>query len=116
MRTIAGPLVISGSLVLLWCGAAEAQFGRGGGEWVTARSDAQRSGWIRTDAKISKSALAQGGFEFLWKTKLTAGGNGLSEAVLLDRYIGYRGFRSLAFVGGAGGNVSAVDTDLNRIE
>ena len=35
----------------------------------------------------------------------------------LDRYIGYRGFRSLALVGSAAGEVTAIiDTDLGRIE
>ena len=34
----------------------------------------------------------------------------------MDRYIGYRGFRSLAFVAGSSNTVYAIDSDLNRIE
>jgi hypothetical protein len=40
----------------------------------------------------------------------------LTSAVLLDRYIGYRGFRSLAFVGSRSDTVIAIDTDLGRVE
>ena len=34
----------------------------------------------------------------------------------MDRYIGYRGFRSFAFVAGSSNTVYAIDSDLNRIE
>jgi hypothetical protein len=68
---------------------------------------------IRTDEKISKESLAKPGFESLWKVKLPDDGKGLRDVALLDRCIGYRGFRSLAFLGG---NVAAIDTDLNRVE
>ena len=34
-------------------GVTLAQVGRGGSEWLTARRDAQRTSWIRTDDKIS---------------------------------------------------------------
>src|SRR5579884_1405854 len=44
-----------------------AQFGRGGGDWMTAGSDAQRSSWIRTDAKISPASLRKGGFDITFK-------------------------------------------------
>src|SRR5262249_33642758 len=57
--------------------------------------------------------------QFVWKLKLDNQPvelNGLSPAILLDFYIGYRGFRSLAFVGGSSNNVFAIDTDLGRVE
>ncbi len=107
------PFLIS---FVLASGAAHAQFGRGGSEWMASGADAQRSSWVRSDAKISTDALRKGGFVFLWKTKLAPPDAGLTDAALLDRYIGYRGFRSFAFVGGPNGTVAAVDTDLNRIE
>ena len=109
-------------VTLFGCGVlmipAWAQFGRGIGDWTTSGADAQRSSWIRTDAKISKDNLAKPGFEFLWKVNFASGGKqagALTEPVLLDRYIGYRGFRSLGFMGDANG-VYAMDTDLARIE
>src|SRR5439155_24101043 len=94
-----------------------AQFGRGVGDWVTSGSDAQRSSWIRTDAKISKESLQKAGFEFLWKLKLDASAKeSFAPPVLLNSYIGYRGFRSLAFVGLTSSNVVGIDTDLGKIE
>ncbi|MBS1857371.1 MAG: PQQ-binding-like beta-propeller repeat protein [Acidobacteria bacterium] len=63
--------------------------------------------------------MARPGFAFLWKQKLagdTKQLNSLTEAVLLDRYIGYRGFRSLAHLGASGNKIIALDTDLGRIE
>jgi hypothetical protein len=98
---------------------ASAQFGRSGAEWVTNGSDAQRSFSIPTDSKISGDAMQKPGFQFLWKVKLNNEPvqlNSLTPAVLIDRYIGYRGFRSFAFVAGSSNTISAIDTDLNRIE
>src|SRR5262249_37028921 len=52
-------------------------------------------------------------FSFLWKAK-TDGGP--TTPALLTGYIGYRGFRSLGYVGGGSGKITALDTDLGRIE
>ncbi|HEU5021564.1 MAG TPA: hypothetical protein VFT60_06725, partial [Bryobacteraceae bacterium] len=96
---------------------AQAQFGRGGGSWNTAGADAQRSSWARTDSRINSNSMP--GFAFLWKVKLPNDAKqqyALSPAVMVDSYIGYRGFRSYAFVGGASNNVIALDSDLGRIE
>ena len=112
-----GRVVISFCCALLCAGAANAQ--RGGGDWTTAGNDAQRSGWVRTDPKISPQSMAKPGFAFLWKQKLASDTrqlNSLTQAVLMERYIGYRGFRSLAHVGASGNKVIALDTDLGRIE
>ena len=89
---------------LLAAAAAHAQ-----GEWTTARGDAQRTAWVRTDKKISTEALEKGGFELLWKMKL---GEPLMEPVLVNNIIGYRGFKALALIGGGAGDVFAVDADL----
>jgi outer membrane protein assembly factor BamB len=93
--------------------------GRGGGDWSTGGGDAQRSSWVRTDAKISPESIAKPGFQVAWKVKLpneARQGNAVFAPVLLERYIGYRGFRSFAFAGGSSENVFAVDTDLGRVE
>ena len=101
----------------VWMGAANAQFGRGAGDWITNGADAQRSSWIRTDAKISRESLQKPGFEFLWKLKLDANAKqSFAPPVLLNSYIGYRGFRSLAFVGVTSNKVVGIDTDLGKIE
>lgn len=108
MRIWKGALAICGASV--WLSAVHAQ-GRAGGEWTTTGGDAQRSSWIRTDPKIGPTKMA--GFALDWKIKL---GAEPTMAATLDRYIGYRGFRSLALMGSASGELTAIDTDLGRIE
>jgi outer membrane protein assembly factor BamB len=74
---------------------------------------------VRTDAKISPGAVSKPGFELVWKVKFNNEAmqlNALTPASLLNGYIGYRGFRSLALVGGSSNQVFAMDTDLGRIE
>jgi outer membrane protein assembly factor BamB len=103
----------------LLTGVAHAQFGRGGGDFSTVGADAHRSSWVRTDPKISPSALSKPGFELVWKVKFNNEAmqlNALTPASLLNGYIGYRGFRSLALVGGSSNQVFAMDTDLGRVE
>ncbi len=107
-------------IAFLACSAASsAQPVRAGAEWVVDGADAQRSQWIPADTKISRESLQKPGFQFLWKVTLNNEPvqlNSLMPGVLVDRYIGYRGFRSLAFVAGSSNKLFAVDTDLNRIE
>ena len=91
--------------------------GRGGGEWTTSGYDAQRSAWLRSDARLTKDAVRKGEFKFLWKVSFkndTRQLNSLTEPILLDRLIGYRGFKALAFIGGSADRVFAIDTDLAR--
>jgi outer membrane protein assembly factor BamB len=88
-------------------------------DWTTAGYDAQRSSWVRADAKISPDNLRKPGFQFLWKVKVDAPATqtpGMTAPVLIDLVIGYRGFRALGFVGVGAGHVLAVDTDLGQIE
>jgi hypothetical protein len=86
-------------------------------EWTTSGYDAQRSGWVRSDPRISKTAIEEGKFQFLWKHTFDNERrqlNGLTEPVLQDFLVGYRGFKSLAFLGGSGDRIVAIDTDLAR--
>lgn len=105
------------AVCVLSAGLLSAQ-GRGGGAgWNTAGADAQRSAWARTDDRISSTSMP--GFQFLWKVKAENSAKqsySLSSAVMVDRYIGYRGFRSYAFFGGASNTAVALDTDLGRVE
>ncbi|MCC7009733.1 MAG: PQQ-binding-like beta-propeller repeat protein [Acidobacteria bacterium] len=88
-----------------------------GGEWTTSRFDAQQTAWVRADERLTKDAVTSGNFKFLWRAELdneTRQLNALTPPVILDRLIGYRGFKALAFVGGSADRVFAIDTDLNR--
>jgi hypothetical protein len=88
-----------------------------GGEWTTTAGDAQRTAWVRADARLTREAVQEGQFRFLWKMKLdneSRQWSSLSEPILLERLIGYRGFKALGFVGGSADRLFAVDTDLAR--
>jgi hypothetical protein len=88
-----------------------------GGEWTTTAGDAQRTAWVRGDTLLTREAVQEGQFRFLWKMKLdneSRQWSTLTEPILLDRLIGYRGFKALAFVGGSADRLFAVDTDLAR--
>lgn len=114
MRKLAGYVACGAVLI----GVGYAQFGRGGAEWSTPGGDPHRSSWIRSDAKINKDSVATG-MAFLWKVKLNNAPlqlNSLSNMAITERYIGYRGFRSLSYIGGSSDTVFAFDTDLGRIE
>src|SRR5580704_3818092 len=112
-------LLLSCFFLLSGAGMLRAQLGFQGAEWMTNGSDAQRSFSIPTDPAISVDRLRTPGFQLLWKTKLSndpAQVNSLTPAILMDRYIGYRGFRSFAFVAGSSNTIYAIDSDLNRME
>lgn len=118
MQKMRGPAAACFGSAFVWVGLVCAQ-GRGGADWMTAGGDAQRSSWLRSDPKISKAAMQKPGFAFLWKVKLkndARGATALTAPATLDRYIGYRGFRSLGFFGGSSDQVFALDTDLGRLE
>lgn len=92
---------------------------RGGGDWMTVGNDAQRSQWVRGDGKISKATLAKPGFSLQWKYQLSSEARGLqtiTPPVLLDFFIGHRGFRTLGFVGSSTGKLTGIDTDLGKQE
>jgi outer membrane protein assembly factor BamB len=92
---------------------------RGATDWMTSNGDAQRSAWVRSDAKISKETMEKPGFKFLWKMKLKNEPrqlNSLTPPSTLERLIGFRGFRMLGFVGGSSDQIFTIDTDLGRME
>src|SRR5882762_6382382 len=93
--------------LVLTCGIANAQLGRGGNDWGTTGGDAHRSSWVRSDPKISADSMKKPGFQFLWKVKLDPAT--LTTPVLLNGYIGYRGFRSLGFVAGGSDSIYGLD-------
>ena len=118
MRTPTASLTIIAAGALLCTDAVRAQFGRPG-DWTTSGYDAQRSMWIRSDSKISATSVQKRDFKFLWKMKLNNTPrqlNSLATPVLMDRMIGYKGFRALGFVVGSSDKVFVMDTDLAKAE
>src|SRR5262245_41992351 len=109
-------IIVSAAICLAHINCALAQ--RGGQEWLTSNADAQRSSWIQTDTKISVDSLRKPGFQFLWKLRLDNTSkqlNSLTQPILVGNIIGYRGFKSLALVGGSSDALYAIDDDLGRI-
>ena len=65
-----------------------------------------------------ESVRKPGAFQFLWKAKLdnqSRQSNSLTEPMLLNSIISYKGFKSLLFIGGSSDNVYSIDYDLNRL-
>lgn len=92
---------------------------RAANDWMTNGNDAQRSHWVRVDAKINRETMAKPGFELVWKMKMENSPrqlNSVTPPSLLDFYIGYRGFRALGFFGTANDKVIGVDLDLAKVE
>jgi len=110
-------------LTLVACAALSSSLldgqGRGGAEWTTGGYDAQRTASIKNDPRISVQTMQKpgefGAFKFLWKLKLEyepKAATALTQPILLDRIIGFRGFKSIAFVGTQSETVHAIDIDL----
>jgi outer membrane protein assembly factor BamB len=94
---------------------ADAQVGRGGSAWLTARGDAQRTSWIRSDALISVQAMSKPGFGLQWQTTLenanrkTYGiGGGVSAP-------GVTLFVPMQLVTGSSNNMYAIDSDTGYL-
>jgi len=86
-------------------------------EWTTSAYDAQRTNWVRSDVRISRDAIDDGSFKLLWKHQFpgeTRQLESLTQPVLQDFLVGYRGFKSLAFFGGADDVLFSIDTDLAK--
>ncbi len=63
--------IVAFTSVALTTGVAWGQGGRGGGGgWTTSRADAQRTGWVRTDAAISVEGVQKPDFGLQWTTKV----------------------------------------------
>ena len=111
-----------GGLALAIAAAAVMQAqGRGGQNWNTTSADAQRTGWLRTETRISTATMkAQGAsaFQFLWKVKPENQPrqlNTLTQPLILGTLISHKGFKSLTFFGGSGDVVYAYDYDLGKV-
>jgi outer membrane protein assembly factor BamB len=74
---------------------------------------------MRTDPRISRESFEKPGlFHLIWQTKLENQArqlNALTQPLLLNNIISYKGFKALAFIGGSADNVWAIDYELNRM-
>jgi len=84
--------------------------------WPTYAGDAQRSGWQKTETRITKNTAKD--LQLLWKLKLDVPARSarpLLPPVIMGRLISYRGFKELAFVGTGADIVYAIDADLGKM-
>jgi len=84
--------------------------------WPTYAGDAQRSGWQKTETRITKNTAKD--LQLLWKLKLDVPSKSTRPVlppVILGRLISYRGFKELAFVGTSADLVYAIDADLGKM-
>jgi len=103
--TVGVPLIIFASL-------AQAQFGRGGGDWMTVGGDAQRTAAVRTDAHISVAAVEGGVMQPLWKIKLAGVP---TPPVVASRLITYKGFKDLLYVATSADTVASIDHTVGKV-
>jgi hypothetical protein len=119
MRTRGRGLTIAA--VVTTAGAVLFAQGRGGQNWNTFSADAQRTGWLRTETRISAATLQQpkaGGFQLLWKVKPENEPRQLvtlTQPIILGNLISHKGFKALAFVGASSDIVYAYDYDLAKV-
>src|SRR5580704_6377322 len=78
-------------------------------DWPSYGGDAQRTGWEKSDSRITKDNVKD--FRLVLKRKLDNQRNGLlTPPVLIGLLISYRGFKELAFVAGSD-KLWAIDAD-----
>ncbi len=84
-------------------------------DWPFFGGDAQRSGWQKSDLRITKDNVKD--FQLVLKRKLEANGGAMSltPPVVIGNLISYKGFKELGFVQGSSGELWAVDLDINRM-
>ena len=86
-------------------------------DWTTSGFDAQRTRWVRSDARLTKAEVDENGLRFLWKATFDNEArqlHSLTQPILQDLLIGYRGFKSLAVIGGSADRLFSIDTDLGK--
>ena len=57
----------SAAVAVAACGLASALVHAQGREWTPSGFGAQRTRWVRSDIRLTKSAIEEGEFRFLWK-------------------------------------------------
>jgi hypothetical protein len=85
-------------------------------DWSSYAGDAQRTGWEKSDSRITKDNVKD--FQLVLKRKLESSQKGpesLTPPVVIGNLISYRGFKELAFVAGSENRVWSIDADMDRI-
>lgn len=85
-------------------------------DWPSYGGDAQRTGWEKSDSRITKENVKD--FQLVLKRKLEnrqQGPYSLMAPVIIGNLISYRGFKELAFVAGSSDTVWSIDADLDRM-
>ena len=106
-------------LILTLCGLATAAVATPQGnpiDWSSFGNDAQRSGWEKSDSRITRDNVKD--FQLVLKHRLGAPNGGLhslTPPVVIGRLISYKGFKELAFVTGAGDHIWTLDADMDRM-
>ncbi|WP_031497686.1 PQQ-binding-like beta-propeller repeat protein [Bryobacter aggregatus] len=84
-------------------------------DWPSIGGDARRSGWEKSDIRITKDNAKD--FKLVLKRKLegpTAGARALTPPVVIGLLISYKGFKELGFVAGNSGDLWSIDVDTNK--
>ena len=83
-------------------------------DWPFYGGDAQRSGWEKTDSRITRDNVKD--FTLVLKRKLEKGGAAsLTPPVVIGNLISYKGFKELAFIAGSSGSMWSIDVDTDRV-
>jgi hypothetical protein len=85
-------------------------------DWPSYGGDARRTGWQRSDTRITKENVKE--FQLVLKRKLEgpqARAGALTPPVVIGLLISYRGFKELGFVTNNAGDLWSIDLDLNRV-
>lgn len=84
-------------------------------DWPFYGGDARRTGWARSDSRITKENVKD--FQLVLKRKLENpdGIDSLTPPVVIGLLISYRGFKELGFVAGSSGKLWSIDVDINRV-
>lgn len=104
------------ALAGIHCILAAALNAQGRSNWPTFGGDAERSGWEKAEARISKDTVKD--LQLFWKIKLenqSKGPRALMPPLIVGNLISYRGFKELAFVAANSDIVYAIDADLGRM-
>ncbi len=102
---LSGTLALTAACAVIWAA-----------DWPTQSGNPQRDGWAKTEKAFTKANASKIEFLYKYKTDNQAHGlDSLTSPVILERIIGYLGFKELLVMGGSGDNVWSVDADLGRI-
>ena len=85
-------------------------------DWSFYGGDAQRTGWEKSDTRITKDNIKD--FQLVLKRKLgnaQGGPRSLTPPVVIGNLISYKGFKELAFIAGGSGMLWSIDVDTDRI-